>query len=160
LKNPLWSYIFKNDNTINNLTATLSRQPIFAKLSKKELNLVEKMMHIREYRPEELVFKQGEPGAALYIIQKGEIAIYLEDNNQHLATIEEGHFFGEIALLDNSARTASAKTTKDTTLLVISNADLDNMSERSPKMGLKIISAIGKLLAQRLTFANEQLSQK
>jgi CRP/FNR family transcriptional regulator, cyclic AMP receptor protein len=160
LNNPLWSYIFNQNKSSNTLIATLSKQPIFEKLTQKELRFIEKMMHIRQYKKEELIFKQGEPGAALYIIQKGEIKIYLEENDTHLATILEGHFFGEIALLDNSPRTASASAQKETTLLVISNVDLDVISERNPKLGLKIVRSIGKLLAQRLSFANEQLIQK
>lgn len=74
-----------------------------------------------------VVFKQGEEGGSAYIVQDGEVEIYLGEkgNETILATIPKGGIFGEMALIDDSPRMASARMLKGGTLVVIKRATID-----------------------------------
>ena len=74
------------------------------------------------------VFKEGDAGDRAYILQDGEIEIIKtsEDGRETiLGTIGKGAFFGEMALLDNSPRMATARTTVPSTLIVITRQDFE-----------------------------------
>ena len=67
-----------------------------------------------------------------------------------LATLTDGNFFGEMSLLDGSARAASVVATERSQLIGFFRADLMDLIARSPRLGLKIVSHITQLLAERL----------
>ena len=103
LKNAYWTNLFKNWGKTESETVTIIKKiPIFAKLNKKELNEVSKLLHDRSYKPEEYVFKRHAPGEGMFIIQSGAVKIIVGEtsgNSQVLAELSNGDFFGEMALL-------------------------------------------------------------
>ncbi|MFN3533568.1 MAG: AI-2E family transporter [Candidatus Brocadia sp.] len=110
--NSFWENIFKKtkDNK-NNVLDLLKGIPILGDLSKEELREFERIAHRRYFEPSEHIFWEGEPGVGMYIIKKGTVKIYktsAEGKNEDLAILKDGDFFGELALLDESPRSASA----------------------------------------------------
>lgn len=160
MKNPIWGFIFKKDDSqsVIDLLKTLSP---FEKLSRGELKHIERLLHKREYQGGETIFKENDPGAALYIIEEGEVEIYKErsENRVILATLNEKQFFGEVALLDESKRTASAKAVVDTKILAFSHVDFTWIIENSPVISSKILFSLGKLVAKRLNQSNESIEK-
>lgn len=70
-------------------------------------------MRTKIYMPEEYVVSQGEQGKEMYFIAKGECSVFVKDKRktqQFVRTLSEGDIFGEIALINNTARTASVRT--------------------------------------------------
>ena len=69
----------------------------------------------------ERIFKEGDDASSAYLIQDGEIEIYREANGEKtvLATIGKGSIFGEMGLVDNKPRMASARATAMTTVVVV-----------------------------------------
>ncbi len=67
------------------------------------------------------IFRQGDPGNAAYVVQSGEIEIWVSENGEKrvLGTVSAGGIFGEMALIDNSARMASATATKPSVCIAI-----------------------------------------
>lgn len=156
--NPLWSYIFGPPKDRRTLLELLKTLPVFDGLTERDLIQVCRNLHLRNYRADELVFKEGEPGAGMYIIKSGEVIITKKltaDNEVQLAVIKEGNFFGELALLDETPRTASAHPSRDTVLLGFCKPDLDNIFERNPRLGIAILNNISRLVCRRLVAANE-----
>jgi CRP-like cAMP-binding protein len=102
--------------------------------------------------PEEtLLFKEGAPSNSLYMIKSGEVEIFTltrQGKRIQLATLKSGNFFGEISLLFNKPRMASAKTIRPSELLELTKEDLDACLLQFPKLRsiLKEISL--KRLAQ------------
>ncbi len=102
---------------------------------------------IARYRQDELVFAQGDPGDSLYIIARGriELLIGIGDEALPIATLEQGAFFGEMALLTGELRSASARTLEPCDLVVLAKADLDPLFRRRPEVPL----AISRIIADR-----------
>ncbi len=108
---------------------------------------------VKRYGAGELVFGQGQPGDAMYIIQSGMVEIYRDADGKEtkLTTLKAGEFFGEMALFASKPRSASARAVGATELQVIDKATfkdiikepvvwemLDKMSERIRQVDDKI----------------------
>jgi len=76
----------------------------------------------QKYKQGDTIFLEGEPGDCAYIVDKGAVELYILVNARsvHISTIHEGNLLGEMALIDNQIRSATAKVVGDTELLVIS----------------------------------------
>ncbi|MBN1307054.1 MAG: cyclic nucleotide-binding domain-containing protein [Chitinispirillaceae bacterium] len=142
--------------------ALMKELPVFDTLTNGELVQIERVLHERHYAPGEVVFNEGEPGAGLYIIKKGEISIRKKiagGNDLQLAVIPERSFFGELALLDEMPRSASAIVVTPAILYGFSKPDLEHLLERNQRLGIKIILNLSKLVSRRLVKSNENLEQ-
>jgi len=162
MDNPLWSFFFKPPKEKLQLISLLETLPIFESISQNDLIQIERMLHTRRYSAGELVFNEDEPGAAMYIIQRGAVVITKKvgkNDTIELATIGESSFFGELALLDEMPRSASAHAQKEATLLAFSKPDLEKLVERNPRLGARILINLSRLISQRLIKANGNMEQ-
>ncbi len=138
----------------------LSQVNVFSRLSWQEIKIVENAIHIRNYGPGEPVFKQGDPGSGMYIIIEGSVGIFLDIPHQapkQLSTLGDGDFFGEIALLDSSPRTAAATALENSTIIGFYRPDLMDILKTKPALGGKILLALSEVLAVRLRSTNGEL---
>ncbi len=157
IKSSFWSNLFKDATTKSEIEEVLQSMLPFKFLGEKYLNHLLKLIHYRVYAPGEIIFYQGDPGIGLYIIVKGEVLISeeMEDEEKFdLAHLERGDFFGELALLDEEKRSASAIALKESQLAVIFKPDLDEFVETYPKEGVKILRGISQIIATRLRNMN------
>lgn len=159
----LWGNIFKmsKDETDSDLHL-LAGIPILEGLSANELKEFERIVHHRNFKANEHIFWEGEPGVGMYIIKKGSVKIYRklsEGHDKELAILKIGDFFGEMALLDESPRSASAVAVEESQLLGIYQPELFDVFERAPKIGLKVPVKLAKIIGMRLRKTNEQLQQ-
>lgn len=152
---PIWGYFFRENETKPTTQRMLAALPVFEGLKKRDLVLVERILHDRRYKNGETVFVQEEPGAAMYIVQEGAVTI-LRDGNR-LALLEPGSFFGEMALLEDAPRSATAEAAGETLLLALSQPDLMALLERHPKIGARIFHNLGRMMSRRLRMANDNL---
>jgi cAMP-dependent protein kinase regulator len=107
--------------------------PLFSLLSHSSLELL--LKHSRLYRaPAGLtVFRQGDRGDALFVVVEGGVSVFLEGEPRlHLADLEEGSFFGEIAVFTDRPRGATVECRVDTELLEISRAVLLDALHEQP----------------------------
>nr|NIP49816.1 cyclic nucleotide-binding domain-containing protein [Gammaproteobacteria bacterium]NIR52715.1 cyclic nucleotide-binding domain-containing protein [candidate division KSB1 bacterium]NIQ08636.1 cyclic nucleotide-binding domain-containing protein [Gammaproteobacteria bacterium]NIS28006.1 cyclic nucleotide-binding domain-containing protein [candidate division KSB1 bacterium]NIU24977.1 cyclic nucleotide-binding domain-containing protein [candidate division KSB1 bacterium] len=117
---PLWNNIFRKKHDEDSLAFFLHNLPMFSELNGRELNLLEKMIHVRNYSADETVFEEGDPGTGMYMIRSGAVSIYAknpEGDDQELTTLGAGDFFGETTLTAPAPRAATAKTTEKTELI-------------------------------------------
>ena len=107
-----WGNIFKaKDGDLQTLIEQLKHIPLFAGLSKGELKEVERLIHFRHYQSGEVIFWEDEPGVGMYVVQQGEVGIfkaYGTPEQKELARLQTGDFFGEMALLEDESRSATA----------------------------------------------------
>jgi CRP-like cAMP-binding protein len=110
---------------------------------------------IRQYPKDTMLFAEGESGPELYIIQKGSIRItkIVNDNEVLLALLKSGDIFGEMALLENKPRSASAIANEDSVLMAVNRANFKGMVVEQPK----VISRLTSSLAERIWNLNRQL---
>lgn len=99
-----------------------------------------------------VLFRDGDPGEVMYVIQAGRVRIFTEvkDREKLLAILGPGDFFGEMALLNQKPRTASAQVLEDTKLLVIDPPTFGAMVVSNAEIAVRLIQK----LARRLDSAN------
>jgi CRP-like cAMP-binding protein len=156
----IWSNIFRLGTRKESLAEILQNIPLFQELNAKELKILERVVHIRTYRPGEPVFVETEPGAGMYVIRSGRVDIVLNNNNESalmLAALEPGDFFGEMALLGDTSRSATARARERSELIGFFHPDLIEIINIHPSMGAKISLGLGRTLAERLRYTNEQV---
>ena len=98
--------------------------------------------HLVTYQDGEHIFRQGDPGEEMFIIQDGEVEIVFEGEDGdviQLATLERGDFFGEMAVLESAPRTASARAKGGCKVLPLRGALFIEMLQRDPETTLRIM---------------------
>ncbi len=102
-----------------------------------------------------VVFQEGDPGQDMYIIQAGRVKITkrVRDMEKTLVVLGHGEFFGEMSILNDKPRSASAIAVDDCDLLVIDRRTFEAMVKGNPEIALRII----KKLAARLQEADHQI---
>ncbi len=110
----------------------------------------------RNYPKNTMIFSESEPGTELYIIQKGVVKItkIVDDNEVLLAMLKTGDIFGEMALLENKPRSASAIANEDCSLMAVNKTNFERMVQTQPQL----ITRLTTLLAERLWFIYKQLA--
>lgn len=161
MKNAIWENIFRRKNDEFSETAlALKHVPIFSGFTKRELREVEHIVHHREYEAGETIFRQGDPGLGMYIIVQGQVQIVNNEDPDNLVVYSElgdGDFFGDLALVDDSTRSATALSSAPTRLISFFRPDLQDIITRFPAIGNKILMNLAKVVAQRLRTTNEYL---
>ena len=102
-----------------------------------------------------VIFREGEPGDHMYIIQSGQVRISknVGGRDYELATLEKGDFFGEMAIVSRIDRTATATAVNTTQLLAFDRMGFMGMIEKNAKIALNVIDK----LCRRLQNANSQI---
>tara|TARA_Y100000591_G_scaffold308238_1_gene308365 strand:+ start:554 stop:1027 length:474 start_codon:yes stop_codon:yes gene_type:complete len=156
MSNALWDDIFKFSKAKSDIQL-LENIPVFKGLSRFDLNKVTKMLHLRSYKEGEYIFRENEPGESMYIIKQGDVSITKNKNSQEilLANLTEGSFFGEVSLVDEDTRSASAVTKTDTELLGFFRADLMNLIDRNPRLACFILYQLSTVIGKRLRMQTE-----
>lgn len=133
--------------------ATLRAVPLFSDLKDAELKRIMKLLHVRQYVAGEVVFREGQTGAGMYIVQRGavDIVLRLVDGTEKLmVSLHDRQFFGELALLEQVARTATCVVREPTVLLGIFQSDLEQLVDRDSKLGARVLWNLARLTATRL----------
>jgi CRP-like cAMP-binding protein len=121
-----------------------------------ELPEVDETKFNRGYDDNQTIFCEHEPGKELYIIQSGKVKIskIVNHNEVMLAVLETGDIFGEMAILDNKPRSASAVAFGEVGVLAINKANFEGMVKAQPQLATKLIT----LLSERIWIAYKQLA--
>ena len=98
----------------------------------------------RRYKPEEILFMQGDQNKDIYFIYKGSVAIYRHsnDNEQKVATLEDGAIFGEMAYLLNENRTATAVAQTESIILVVVPEIFEELLQTNYLFSRKLIQVL------------------
>ncbi len=156
----IWGNIFRLTPKKESLAQVLHSVPLFQDLTAKELQILEGLVHVRSYEAGEPIFRETEPGAGMYVIRSGRVDIRLNDEAEKklvLAELQTGDFFGEMALLGDGARSATAVCREPSELIGFFHPDLQEILSLYPLVGAKIALGLAKTLAERLRYTNSQL---
>jgi len=105
--------------------------------------------------PGTTLFQEGDKGEEMFIIQSGKVKISkrIRGVEKTLATLDKGEFFGEMAILNDKPRSASAETTEESEMLVIDRKTFDTLLRSNVEIAIRFI----KRLADRLRETNDQM---
>src|SRR5512137_1585870 len=115
-----------------------------------------------DYADGQTVFAEGDPGDSMYFIVRGCIRIEKRAQatnavNKILAVLEAGDYFGEMALLDQKPRSASAVAAGGATILRLSKAAFDQMQGESSEAGISVLFAMIRTSSERIRRLSTQL---
>lgn len=127
----------------------LERVPVFAGLSRRQLGRLLIKLFEKEYGAGEIIFTQGDAGKALFVVLTGRVSIYHADNEveEALATLGPGDYFGELALIDDHPRFASARSEEASTLMILYKSDFDHLIEGHSTIAITVMGNLLRSLA-------------
>ena len=156
----MWENIFKfRQKHADDTDKILLNIPVFQNLNHHDLRAIKRILHQREYRTNEAIFNQGDVGLGMYIILRGEVEIICNPGSHVLAELQDGDFFGELALLDEAPRSATAVAKKPCALLCFFKPELLDIINRNPKLGGKILFRLAWTIGERLKSTNEKIRE-
>jgi CRP-like cAMP-binding protein len=118
-----------------------------------EIENIASYMTLMECAAGEVIFGEGDREHYMAFIVEGEVDIRKEssDNTERIVvTLTRRTHFGEMAFIDDEPRSATAVARTQVTLLVLSKDNFENLLEFQPKLGIKILKLIARLISQRL----------
>ena len=103
-----------------------------------------------EFKAGERIFEEGELGTEMYIVQLGNVAILkrYKDRENQLALLGQGDFFGEMSVLEDLPRTATAQAESDCRLLEINGSTFDQMLRRNPEIAVRMMRKLSRRLRE------------
>jgi CRP/FNR family cyclic AMP-dependent transcriptional regulator len=110
----------------------------------------------------ETLFRAGDPGESLYLVRSGEVELSIQDNVGQKITLDTagpGDFFGEIALLDEESRTATAIALAETELIELDRGDLLLLFSKKPDAALHMLAAMGRMTRKADALLRQRVSR-
>ena len=130
---------------------SLSRVPLFKRLTPEELEQLAKEVDQVRFDPDEIVFNEQDKGDALYVVESGSVRIWVLDEDVKpvtLAELKPGEFFGELAVLDRGPRSTNATAIEETVLHRLSSDDFQKFLMDHPDVAIDVICEIGARMRQ------------
>lgn len=143
----------KGSSTRKSLSDLLVKMPLFDKLSVDELGTLRRFVSTIDVPAGDIIFNEGDPGNYVCFVAEGKLEIYKSsfgDEKAILASIPAGRCIGEMALVDQFARSASAVAKVDSRLIVLSRDNFDEICEQQPKLANKILREMARLVSLNL----------
>lgn len=130
---------------------TLRHVPLFESLDDSAARELCELLEPVESKAQKVLFRAGDSGNAMYIIERGKIRICVRTTAGHEVTLAElgrGDFFGEMALLEGQPRSADAVAVEDATLAVLSREHFLSFMGRNTNVALEMLTALANRLRQ------------
>jgi len=143
----------------DSIVALLGRVPLFSELSDQDLEQIASVAVPRSYPKGVRVFHEGDHSDACYIVRSGDLRVTREHPDGRaiaLATMGPGDIFGELAMLDGEARSASVEALSECELLALPATDVRRLLQASSEITVKLVVA----LTRRLREANERIARQ
>jgi len=146
----------------------LAKTALFGALTEAQIAAVHRRLRVRKYSAGTCVVREGEEGEEMFIVRSGQVtiskAIQMELPGRgelcfekRLATLGEGSYFGEVALLASDTRSATVTAVTDLELWVLTTDDMKQLMEADVALVYRVLAVISKELCNRLHTANEDL---
>ena len=147
---------FKNyvlDPEFNRKRKFLQRISLFQGISRREFGHLFQALVVRSYAPGEILFHEGDIGRALFILESGRVEISrksADGGTEQMVILNPGDYFGEMSLLDERPRSATAAAMEPVRVHLLYKTELEKMVKDVPHIGAAIMTHLAMLLAARL----------
>jgi len=139
--------------------ANLRAVPLFSSLDAKATAELGQFLTIHDYPKSATIFRKGDPGDAMYLLDLGKVGISITDADGHVVTLAElgaGDFFGEMAMLDGQGRSANAIALEDSRVAKLTRDDFLLFMKSDPRVTVELLTA----LTHRLRRTDELLRHR
>ncbi|MCP4499346.1 MAG: Stp1/IreP family PP2C-type Ser/Thr phosphatase [Deltaproteobacteria bacterium] len=134
---------------------TLKKIPLFRYLTYQELVKVLNITYLETFDPGTTIIQEGESGEELYIVLAGKVTV--SNEGADIVDLHPGVHFGEMALVDQSPRSASIVAKESTRLLVVQRRSFYTLIRKEPVLAVKLLWSFVQVLSRRLRETNQQL---
>ena len=137
------------DTTRESHLQTLGNGPLFKGMSKKLLRKLLIDLTEKKYTAGDIIFREGEIGKAVYVVLEGSVKIVKESNpeNKTLHVLGPGSHFGELALISNTSRFASAVAETDSLLLIMYKSYFDDLMRHNNAISTRVLMNLAEILS-------------
>ena len=146
---------FKSDEVSLKLEVLKGMQ-MFRYLSYRELVRVMNITDTHEAVADEVIFSEGQPGDAMYVVMQGTVRLSKADKT--ITELGKGQHFGEMSLVDRSVRSLTATASADTLLAVVRRKDFYDIIRKEPDLAVKLLWSFVQVLGTRLRKTTSDLS--
>ena len=122
----------------------LQRVPLFADLSRREVQQIARLFKVRRFSEGETVIKEGSGGAAFFVIESGEATVSIRSKKQ--TTLKPDDYFGEIALIDEGTRMAPITASSELVCWGLTYWDFRPLVKANGVIGWKLLQRMAKML--------------
>jgi CRP/FNR family transcriptional regulator, cyclic AMP receptor protein len=154
-----WRRVMR-DEAMRSRVEFLKKIFLFEGLSTRAVALIAGKMMEKAYAPGEPVFQEGDVGRACFIVAEGRVEIHKQDpaagQGKPLAALEPGDFFGEMTLIDELPRSATARAASPARLYILYKTHLDDLGDVFPRVAARLLRNLARLLSARLRQQNLQ----
>jgi len=142
------------DTTRESHLQILSAGPLFKGMGKNALRKLLVELNEKKYTAGDIIFHEGESGKAIYFVLEGSVRIIKKVNaeNKTLHVLGPGSHFGELALIGNTSRFASAVAESDTLLLIMYKSYFDDLIRRNNAISTTILRNLTEILSDYIHF--------
>ena len=125
----------------------LSAVDIFSPLSLEETTMLAQASSSHIFMPDEIVIRAGDPGASMFVVHNGRVSVQITENGRPrtVATLNEGAFFGEMALFTGEPRTANIVAVEETEVLEIGHDAMKRVFDSNPDL----VESLSHVIAER-----------
>ena len=119
--------------------------PLFASLDDEAAKDLRNLLSDKIVPQNTRLFRQGDKGDAMYLIESGRVRISIRDHDKQeltLAELAQGDFFGEMSIIDGRQRSADAHVIEDARLAILSRAAFLSFMRTNPDVALEMLSAL------------------
>jgi len=150
------------ESSLSHEAESLSRVPLFKRLTPEELEQLAAEVDQVKYGPEETIFSEHDKGDALYVVDTGSVRIWVLDEDVEpvtLAELQSGEFFGELAVLDRGERSTNATSIGETELHRLSSDDFQKFLLGHPDCAIDVICEIGARMRQTNALVSQRVTR-
>lgn len=137
-----------NDSTQGIPLYILRGIPLFKNLENTDLAVVAKHLTHESYPKGAFVFREGDVGDTMYLVESGQVAVVGQESNETIAVMGPGSFVGEISLLLAQPRTANLQVTIDAVLWALNKKDFEHLITTRSAIALEIMRELSQRLVQ------------
>jgi CRP/FNR family transcriptional regulator, cyclic AMP receptor protein len=153
-----WLHNYLLDPEFNRKRKFLQRVSLFQGISRREFGQLFRALMARNYDPGEILFREGEIGRALFILERGMVEISRKDEtgeSKKIAVLHPGDYFGEMSILDERPRTATAAAMEPVRAFLLYKTELEKLVRDAPRVAAAITLHLAMMLTARLRATTE-----
>lgn len=134
----------------------LNKVSLFEGMPEEDLSQISSLATVRSFPRNTVIISEGDHSDSMYMVLAGKVKVYLSDDEGKeiiINILKEGDYFGELALLDESPRSASVMTLEDCKFAILSKHAFDECLKSNPAIALQVIRG----LSARLRYLTENV---
>jgi CRP/FNR family cyclic AMP-dependent transcriptional regulator len=140
----------------------LKEIPLFSLLDEAEMAVLANNLDEKNYLAGQIIIREGEEGSTMFVVARGKVELFLKDKTGQRVSfgmLGTGELFGELSLLDQIPRSASAIAIENTLLYVIDRHDLEILVTAHPPAALDMMAILGRRIREANALVGERVSR-